>query len=589
VSHIFEREPVIYFPDTGDVHRMNPVPERAKESRLRVLGNLAQTGLEPLNWREVERVTTSQIRDFLDKFKITGDLPGTILAGNYKTNKPRVGTGRLGKIAGLNLMPHYYPNILNLPQMDPLQWDFQEVEDETGEEAIEDGDKESAPEDLKTVRQQKQEIRRLFNSFNGQKPATAAKSAGLPKSAENNLLNFCAGSSPYCRGTCLILTGNHTSAFETSQKKLKLTNAFLSDPVLFVAALNSALKIFACACEGIDVDPVVRLNMLSDIPWYSLCPELFETHKDIAFYDYTKLKFWKSEDYQRIAEGVGNLDLTFSYSGTNEKDCKEALKAGYRVAAVFASADPKRMGAAPGASRTTFKEIVATSGLVDADGMMSLFGGKWLAIDGDESDYRIDDPAQSIVCLNFKAPNVKLKWEDKDQRKLDKLLEKQAQGAISPSDQEKLEDELRRRTDVLAYTDLAKFLPEARREFSEIIGEQAPGESTKDWKARAARGKAISGTYNNKRLWKAAKKTNKTIKPSAFSPDQLFELSQIAFPENAQKALAWFADIEAAEAAKKQGIAMQLVAPTEDGARANGQASSSAPTSPSSRTTDAGK
>jgi hypothetical protein len=547
---------------------MNPIPERAKESRLRVLGALEKTGLEPLNWREVERVTTSQIREFLDHFKITGDLPGTILAGNYKTDKPRVGTGRLGKIAGLNLMPHYYPNILNLPQMDPLQWDFQEVEDETGEEAIEDGDKESAPEDLKTVRQQKQEIRRLFNSFNGQGEKTARVSAGLPP--RTPLLNFCAGSSPYCRGTCLILTGNHTSAFETSQKKLKLTNAFLSNPTLFVAALNSALKIFACACEGIDVDPVVRLNMLSDIPWYSLCPELFETHKEIAFYDYTKLKFWESEDYQRIAEGVGNLDLTFSYSGINAKDCEEALKAGYRVAAVFASADPKRLGAPGGASRTTFKEIVATSGLVDADGYMSLFGGKWLAIDGDESDYRIDDPPQSIVCLNFKAPNVKLKWEDKDQRKLDKLLDKQAQGTLTSSDQEKLEDELRRRTDVLAYTDLAKFLPQAREKFSKVIGEQAPGESVKDWKARTARAKAISGTYNNKRLWKEAKKTNKAIKPSAFSPDQLFELSQIAFPENAQKALAWFADIEAAEAAKKQGIAMQFVTPTEDGARANG-------------------
>jgi hypothetical protein len=555
VSHIFDREPVIYFPDTGAMHRMNPIPERAKESRLRVLGNLAQTGFERLDWREVERVTTSQIREFLDAFRITGDLPGTILAGNYKTNKPRVDSGRLGKIAGLNLMPHYYPNILNLPQMDPLQWNFQEIEDEEDAEAIEEGDRASASPELKSVRKRKEEIRRLFNSFNGQQPATAAESSGLPSA--KNLLNFCAGSSPYCRGTCLILTGNHTSAFETSQKKLKLTNAFLSDPVLFVAAVNSALKIFACACEGIDVDPVVRLNMLSDIPWYSLCPELFETHKEIAFYDYTKLKFWKSEDYQRIAKGVDNLDLTFSYSGSNAKDCEEALKAGYRVAAVFASADPKRVGTSGGASRTTFKEIVSTSGLVDADGYMSLFGGKWLAIDGDESDYRIDDPPQSIVCLNFKAPNVKLKWEAKDQKKLDALLNKQAQGPLTTKEGNSLENLLRQKEDVEAYSALAEYLPEARQKFSVMA-------------RKTSRGQEISRTVNNKRLWRHARETNKAITPSAFSPDQLFELSQLAFPENVQQALAWFADMESAEAAKKAGIAMQYVSPTEDGARANG-------------------
>lgn len=555
MSHIFDREPVIYFPDTGAMHRMNPIPERAKESRLRVLGNLAQTGFERLDWREVERVTTSQIREFLDAFRITGDLPGTILAGNYKTNKPRVDSGRLGKIAGLNLMPHYYPNILNLPQMDPLQWNFQEIEDEEDAEAIEEGDRASASPELKSVRKRKEEIRRLFNSFNGQQPATAAESSGLPSA--KNLLNFCAGSSPYCRGTCLILTGNHTSAFETSQKKLKLTNAFLSDPVLFVAAVNSALKIFACACEGIDVDPVVRLNMLSDIPWYSLCPELFETHKEIAFYDYTKLKFWKSEDYQRIAKGVDNLDLTFSYSGSNAKDCEEALKAGYRVAAVFASADPKRVGTSGGASRTTFKEIVSTSGLVDADGYMSLFGGKWLAIDGDESDYRIDDPPQSIVCLNFKAPNVKLKWEAKDQKKLDALLNKQAQGPLTTKEGNSLENLLRQKEDVEAYSALAEYLPEARQKFSVMA-------------RKTSRGQEISRTVNNKRLWRHARETNKAITPSAFSPDQLFELSQLAFPENVQQALAWFADMESAEAAKKAGIAMQYVSPTEDGARANG-------------------
>jgi hypothetical protein len=567
VSHIFDREPIMYFPDTGEMHRMNPIPERAKKARLTVVegeNNLLQTGLKRLDWSAVKRVSPSKVREFLDAYKITGDLPGTILAGNYKTNKPRVETGRQGKIVGLNLMPHFYPNILNLPQMDPLAWNFQEVEDEEGEEAIEEGDSPDASPELRTAKKKKEEIRRLFNSFNGKTQKTAAKSADVP---ENMLLNFCAGSSEYCRSTCLILTGNHTAAFETSQKKLKLTNAFLSEPVMFVAALNQALKIFACACEGSDLDPVVRLNMLSDIPWYSLCPELFEEHESISFYDYTKLLFWRSEDYQRIANGVGNLDLTFSYSGANEKQCEEALQNGYRVAAVFASADPNRLGASGGASRTTFKEVVGTSGLIDSKGLMEIFGGKWLAIDGDESDYRIDDPAQSIVCLNFKAPNVKLKWEPADQKKLDKLLQKQATEGLTEKEEEKLEDLFRQQTDVQAYSGLAEALPEARLMFSTVEGPE--GERVGLVK-KSDKGRAISATVNNKRLWKLAKKQNKSITPSAFSPEQLFELSKLKFPENVERALEWFSQMKAADEALEKGVAMQYVTPTEEGARANG-------------------
>jgi len=574
VSHIFDREPIMYFPETGEMHRMNPIPERAKKSRLAVVGaekNLLQTGLERLDWGEVRRVSPAKVRAFLDHFKITGDLPGTILAGNYKTNKPRVETGRQGRIVGLNLMPHYYPNILNLPQMDPLSWDFQEVEDEEGEEAIEEGDSPEASPALRKVRKKKEEIRRLFNSFNGKSAATAAESAKLP---QKNLLNFCAGSSPYCRSTCLILTGNHTSAFEASQKKLKLTNAFLSDPVMFVAALNQALKIFACACEGSDLDAVVRLNMLSDIPWYSLCPELFEEHDSIAFYDYTKLPFWRSEDYHRVANprrrsrpARGNLDLTFSYSGDNEKLCEEALQNGYRVAAVFASADPKRLGASSGASRTTFKEIVGTSGLIDSKGRMEIFGGEWLAIDGDESDYRIDDPKQSIVCLNFKAPSVKLKWEPKDQRKLDKLLKKQEAEGLTDKEQDALENLFRQQADIQAYSGLAEALPEARLMFSTVEG---PEGKRVGLVKKSDKGRAISATVNNKRLWKLARERNKSITPSAFSPEQLFELSELAYPENAERALEWFSQMQAADAALKKGVAMQYVAPTEKGARANG-------------------
>jgi hypothetical protein len=87
---------------------------------------------------------------------------------------------------------------------------------------------------------------------------------------------------------------------------------------------------------------------------------------------------------------------------------------------------------------------------------------------------------------------------------------------------------------------------------------------------KSDKGRAISATVNNKRLWKFAKKRSENITPSAFSPDQLFELSELDFPENAERALEWFSQMQAADEALKKGVAMQLVVPSDGEARANG-------------------
>jgi len=506
-------EPVRYFPLNGEMERLNPVPERAVEARIGKSGDvLAVAGLQRIDWNDVKNVTASQVRKFLNDHKIRGDLPETMLAGNYKTNKPRAKTGRLGKIVGLNLMPHYYANILNRDVMDPLSWNFdkkdEEDEEDEGESGM-DGEERVLP---KSVRRQKEEIRRTFNSFNGESKKTASLASGV---SQNSLLNFCVGSSAFCRSTCLVLTGQHAAAFETSQKKLKLTYAFLTNPVVFVAALDRALSMFACQCKALDFDPVVRLNMLSDIPWYALCPQLFSEHEDIAYYDYTKVPFWKgTAGYKDYKEVEGLLDLTFSYNGENKIACERALNAGHRVAAVFASTDPERVGTV-GAGRTTFKEIIGGSGLIDEDGHMDIFGGKWLAVDGDESDYRIDDPSQSIVCLNFKAPNLKTSWNEKEQQKLEKS---------TGAEREKMQ---RQYEDVQAYGHLWKteegeksLLERSREAFSLSV-------------PHTGQGYAITKGSSRSRLWSKVKELTKNtpnegkVKPSVFSPEQLVTLGKI--------------------------------------------------------------
>lgn len=351
------------YPDTGDVVRPNPVPKRALGVRASN-AKLDKSGIGRIDWNKVLGYTDAQIKAFKEKMEI-----GNLLAGNTKTNKPRP-SGRLGVIKGLNLAPHFYANLLN----------------KTG---------------VKNSGALKYVNKRVFNAFNGREAQDAADASGVPK---KELLNFCTGASKYCRQTCLVTTGQHPTTKQAAHAKLKFSYAFLEEPELFVALLLKQLRAFAEAKMRKGYDAIVRLNMLSDLPWYKMCPELFEELEgEVTFYDYTKLLFWTDPAYKRVKR---LLDLTFSYSGTaeNEKLCAAALKAGYRVAAVFAPLDPERSTSI--LTRTTWEEILA-SGLVDRHGKAKLFGGTWTIVDGDGSDYRIDDPPSSIIALNFKQPNIK--------------------------------------------------------------------------------------------------------------------------------------------------------------------------------------
>lgn len=355
---------------SGDVLAENPLPKRAIETRAK--GDPRQAmdvcGIGRIAWDVVQSYSKENIKKFCEDYEI-----GSLLQGNAKTDKPRP-TGRHGVIRGLNLMPHFYANILNIIDISP-------------------GGTTIAPFTKRN--------KDWFNSFNGREAKTAAS---FSERSEKDLLQFCQGSSKYCRQTCLVTTGQHPSTMQAAYAKAKFTYAFLSEPELFVAVLRSQLHAFARSGKKNGYDPVVRLNMLSDLPWYSMCPELLEELEgEVYFYDYTKLPFWRSPDYKRVEH---LLDLTYSYSGSNDPICVEALENGYRVAVVFAPTDKDRSTSV--AYRTTWTEIVS-SGIVEAGMIVDLFGkgtGAWEIVDGDSSDYRIDDPVPSIVALNFKQPNI---------------------------------------------------------------------------------------------------------------------------------------------------------------------------------------
>lgn len=406
-------EVVFVDPVTGYVEEPmtpNRIPEGALEARgaspsdIEPASAAVQCGVPRVRWADVVRVTVAQAQEYEDQHGLAG-----LLTGNTKTAKPRIATGRTGAIVGMNLSPHYYPNLLNVIPEDEKKGTLGFIPTST------------------------------FQSFAGDTVQAALDVVNGPGAkvhlTKQAMLNFCAGSSRACRSTCLVSTGQHAAGQSHGYAKLRTTYAFLLDPVRFLAVLRRQLRKFACTCDADGKDAVVRLNLLSDIPWYEVCPEMIESLAgSVYWYDYTKIPFWRSENYNRLFRGKGKerrnlLDLTFSFSGSNAPQCQEALANGYRVAAVFASSNPERKGI-DGWQRTSFTEI-RESGLVDQWDRISLFGGSWLLVDGDASDYRIDDPGYGpgttpcVVALNFKASGT-LVSEGKTDEQIIKKARKEA-------------------------------------------------------------------------------------------------------------------------------------------------------------------
>jgi len=190
----------------------------------------------------------------------------------------------------------------------------------------------------------------------------------------------CSGASVFCKSTCLVYTGQNTSAFQNDWKKATCLFALVADPVAYLRLLVHALDEAGAEAAALNKPFFVRMNLLSDVPWEHMVPWLFNLYDDapstwysnapkrnprkntftrpqkremqkawqqggkrgfpVQFYDYTKV-FGRNP----LAEGVSNYDLTFSFSGTNADECSTALyERGQRVAVVFAGVKTKMEG-----------------------------------------------------------------------------------------------------------------------------------------------------------------------------------------------------------------------------------------------------
>lgn len=148
---------------------------------------------------------------------------------------------------------------------------------------------------------------------------------------------FCLNGSGHNKAALLhaIDNGNDVCDSTVNASRIKKTRLFYNDRDLFMRLLVHEIRVKKKSAETLGMDFSVRINGTSD-----LSPELFtdpdtglnilDLFSDVQFYDYTKV-------YNRIRlmKTHPNYDVTFSYDGYNDDECKRFLENGGKVAVVF--------------------------------------------------------------------------------------------------------------------------------------------------------------------------------------------------------------------------------------------------------------
>lgn len=186
----------------------------------------------------------------------------------------------------------------------------------------------------------------------------------------------CSHSTPECRMGCLNTSGRAgmeevIGKTKISNCRAKKTRLFFEEPEFFMAWMIAEIRFFQRKAVKDHYFFSVRLNATSDIDWANVSingQTIFQIFPEVSFYDYTK-------NVNKFIGKADNYHLTYSYTGRNWKLCEAVLKAGNNIAMVF---NVRKETELP----LTYKGLTV--------------------INGDLTDYRIDDAKGIIVGLKWK-------------------------------------------------------------------------------------------------------------------------------------------------------------------------------------------
>lgn len=188
----------------------------------------------------------------------------------------------------------------------------------------------------------------------------------------------CPKRSPGCSAACLHFAGDPSRLERKTKARNTKTRLLFSDRNLFMNILALELAAHIRKAKSMDMEAAARLNGTSDIVWerkrFILFPEvaaklgrqgatIIELFPEVSFYDYTKIAG---------RTPPSNYHLTFSESETNAAEVAAEMARGLNIASVFFGSVPKNHLGRP-------------------------------VIDGDEHDYRPQDPTPCVVGLKAKG------------------------------------------------------------------------------------------------------------------------------------------------------------------------------------------
>jgi hypothetical protein len=207
----------------------------------------------------------------------------------------------------------------------------------------------------------------------------------LPLFTPDGLTSYglCVGSTDACRQSCLVHSGQNEVVESNKTAKGQRTEALMREPVAFMKAVHYSISTFAKNQKKLGVRPYIRMNIYSDIPWELSYPELFSSHPDVQFYDYTKVA-------GRDVRHIPNYHLTYSYAGTetSKERMRREFARGMQVTLVFNL--PRNQG---------------------FDGL-TMDGHK--VYDGDQHDIRTFEKSPAVIGLRYKPPMPKIRGREKE-------------------------------------------------------------------------------------------------------------------------------------------------------------------------------
>ena len=181
-------------------------------------------------------------------------------------------------------------------------------------------------------------------------------------------VNLCPMASEGCANACLFESGFGGIYTSVKQGRIDKTEFYLSNRIAFLDKLVDEITKLEAKYKGSEYTLAIRLNGTSDISFEKQITSngktIFDTFKNIQFYDYTK-------NYTRFNKVLpSNYHLTFSRSEINHEIAMDILSKGHNVAMVF-------------------KTLPET------------YNG-YKVVNGDETDLRFLDEKNVIVGLKYK-------------------------------------------------------------------------------------------------------------------------------------------------------------------------------------------